>query len=332
MAYLDRGRLKRADLELVLPGARSVIVLAINYDPAGGTAIADPPALPGVIARYARHRDYHDLLAQPLQLLAGQVNQLGGPGDAGLCGYRADPRTGSGPTRRDRFHRQAHQPHPASRRQLVAPGRDSDDARAAARCARAQPLWALHAVTSTCPPRRSAPSSSTPAAALFLLTIELRGPIPTELRPAIGQRIFGCDDCLAVCPLEPVCPGPGVSSVIRCAWIWCNPTCSNCWHSTVRFSSPPIPRNACLARETSGIAPQCLQSPRQPPRSPCPAGPSTGRPRSRARGCRSGTLGARADSRRPDHRPPTTGSPVNDHDHGRDRAAGTPSAGAAGAS
>ena len=39
------------------------------------------------------------------------------------------------------------------------------------------------------------------------LTIEHKGPIPRELRPLMGNRIYGCDDCLAVCPVEQVRPG-----------------------------------------------------------------------------------------------------------------------------
>ena len=45
-----------------------------------------------------------------------------------------------------------------------------------------------------------APTGSTRGAAFSYLTIEHKGPIPDEFRRAIGNRIYGCDDCLAVCP------------------------------------------------------------------------------------------------------------------------------------
>ncbi len=66
----------------------------------------------------------------------------------------------------------------------------------------AQPLRQLHvrASTSVRPARSSRPTSSTRAAASPISTIEHHGPIPLEFRTAIGNRIFGCDDCQLVCP------------------------------------------------------------------------------------------------------------------------------------
>jgi epoxyqueuosine reductase len=203
MAYLDRGRLKRADLDLVLPGARSVIVLAINYDPAGGTAIADPPALPGVIARYARHRDYHDLLAQPLQLLAGQVNQLGGPGTRSLAYVDTGPILERDLAQRAGIGFIGKHTNLIQRRggnwlllaeiltTLELPP-DAPEPNRCGHCIRCLAACPTEAIT--------APFQLDARRCISYLTIELRGPIPTELRPAIGQRIFGCDDCLEVCP------------------------------------------------------------------------------------------------------------------------------------
>src|SRR5215213_4738956 len=75
MAYLAKNAHKRIDPEQVLAGARSTIVLATSY---AGPAVEESLAAErrGVIARYARYRDYHDVLSEKLKALTTFVNEL----------------------------------------------------------------------------------------------------------------------------------------------------------------------------------------------------------------------------------------------------------------
>jgi len=88
MSYLSRSAEKRANPQLVLPGARSVIALAASYAPSDECRVSSvgnrlpaschPPLATrhAAIARYARFDDYHDVLGERLRALAGFVNRL----------------------------------------------------------------------------------------------------------------------------------------------------------------------------------------------------------------------------------------------------------------
>ncbi|MGH7973608.1 MAG: epoxyqueuosine reductase, partial [Limisphaerales bacterium] len=77
MAYLERNARKRVDPQQVLSGARTIVVLAASY---ADTEQPGPPSAGfGVIARYARFADYHDVLAGRLKQLASFIDQRGGP-------------------------------------------------------------------------------------------------------------------------------------------------------------------------------------------------------------------------------------------------------------
>ncbi len=87
MSYLERHREKKHDLNQVLPGVQSVICLAIAYPPPEG----DSPQDPELIARYARHADYHDILAGPLESLSQFTLQLGGASTRSLAYLETGP-------------------------------------------------------------------------------------------------------------------------------------------------------------------------------------------------------------------------------------------------
>jgi epoxyqueuosine reductase len=79
MDYFERNVRKRVNPQLVLPGARSVIALAASYEsPNPQSAICNPQF--GIVARYARFDDYHEVLGERLKTLADFVNQLEGNG------------------------------------------------------------------------------------------------------------------------------------------------------------------------------------------------------------------------------------------------------------
>lgn len=206
MEYLARQADKRGNPDLVLPGARSVVLLAASYasgEPGRDAQVAGPPAGSGVVARYARFADYHDVLAARLRELASFVDEQGGAGTRSLWYVDTGPVLERDLAQRGGIGFVGKHTNLVSRRLgnwiflaeiLTTLPLDSDPPEpnrcgSCARCMTACPTGAI-----------TAPFELDARRCISYLTIELKGPIPVSLRRAIGNRIYGCDDCLAVCP------------------------------------------------------------------------------------------------------------------------------------
>ena len=210
MAYLARNAHKRVDPQQVLPGARSIISLADSYLPEDGAAGTSAPAPPtpgssarGMIARYARYADYHSVLETRMEQLAAFANQLDGPAARSLWYVDTGPVLERDLAQRAGLGFIGKHTNLVSRRlgnwvflseifttlELEPDAADRNHCGSCARCLAACPTGAI-----------SAPFQLDARRCISYLTIELKGSIPLELRPAIGNRIYGCDDCLAACP------------------------------------------------------------------------------------------------------------------------------------
>jgi epoxyqueuosine reductase len=225
MDYIERNAHKRLEPQAVLPGARSIITLAVSYaqiEDQGSTQApvpavecstfnvqrstlnVQPPVTPvGIIARYARYKDYHDVLGAKLKALAEFVNQIGGPDTRSLWYVDTGPVLERDLAQRAGLGFIGKHTNVISRRlgnwiflceilttlELEPDAPERNYCGSCTRCIVACPTGAI-----------KAPFQLDARLCISYLTIELRGPIPVELRPAIGNRIFGCDDCLAVCP------------------------------------------------------------------------------------------------------------------------------------
>jgi epoxyqueuosine reductase len=216
MQWLERNAAKRVDPDKVLPGARSVITLAVSYerawsvmrdsskhcDRAPATHYAPRTASSGVIARYARFADYHDVLATPLKELTAFV-------DARTPGARSLWYVDTGPLLERELAQRAglgfagKHTNLISRRlgnwffvaEILTTAEFVPDAPEKNRCG-----TCTQCITA-CPTNAiPAPFELDARRCISYLTIELKGAIPVELRPLIGNRIYGCDDCLAACP------------------------------------------------------------------------------------------------------------------------------------
>jgi epoxyqueuosine reductase len=209
MGYLARedAVAKRADPGLVVPGARSAVVVAAEYFPGGEAAGATAPDR-GIIARYARNDDYHDLLTPRLIALQEWIDRELVP-----VGGRAYVDTG--PVLERELAQRAGLGWFGRNTMLIRPGRGSyfllgvvlldveleydppfarDHCGTCARCLDGCPTGALLGRDASGAPRMDA------RRCISYLTIELKGPIPRELRPRMGNRIYGCDICNEVCP------------------------------------------------------------------------------------------------------------------------------------
>jgi epoxyqueuosine reductase len=204
MHYMARHGRLRSRPEQLLPGTLRVISTRMNYWP-GEARPADEvlqQSESAYVSRYALGRDYHKLMRKGLRELARAIGQLAGP-----HGFRvfAD----SAPVLEKALARNAGIGWIGKHTNLIA--RDAGswfflgeiftdlplpvDAPASAHCG------SCSACIPACPTGAIvAPYQLDARRCISYLTIELAGSIPTELRAALGNRIYGCDDCQLVCP------------------------------------------------------------------------------------------------------------------------------------
>jgi len=194
MAWLARDPDRRTDARKVLPEARSLVVVGLNYYQ------PHPPA--GYrIAKYALGADYHDVIMARLKELCAVMASLGG---------EQKPYVDTGPVLEKPVAAAAGLGWQGKSTILIHRGagtwlflgvilttleleattaKEPDRCGSCTRCIDACPTAAI-----------IAPYQMDARKCLAYLTIEHKGAIPVEYREALGDRVFGCDDCLDVCP------------------------------------------------------------------------------------------------------------------------------------
>jgi epoxyqueuosine reductase len=183
------------------PDVRSIILLGLNYGPAADPLASLARKERGTISVYARHRDYHDVIKGKLKEAAGflvarggvdvkvfvdtapvmekPLAQAAGLGWQGKHTVLVSRAFGSWLFLGAIF----------TTADLPADTPEADHCGSCRRCLDVCPTDAF-----------PAPYQLDARRCVSYLTIEHKGPIPVQLRPGIGNRIFGCDDCLAACP------------------------------------------------------------------------------------------------------------------------------------
>ena len=204
MAYMHRHGLKRTRPALLVPGTLRVVSARMSYWPDDARPAAEVLAedTQAYVSRYALGRDYHKVLRRALRDLACELADLAGPHGGRVF-------VDSAPVLEKALARNAGLGWIGKHTNLIAREAGSYfflgeiftdlplpiDAPSSAHCG------SCTACMPACPTGAiTAPWQLDARRCISYLTIELKGPIPVELRPAIGNRIYGCDDCQLVCP------------------------------------------------------------------------------------------------------------------------------------
>ncbi|HEX4885338.1 MAG TPA: tRNA epoxyqueuosine(34) reductase QueG [Casimicrobiaceae bacterium] len=203
MEYMARHGVRRARPGDLVPGTVRVVTVRLDYWPAqardAGAVLADPSR--AYVSRYALGRDYHKVLRSRLQALADRIADEVGPfgcrvftDSAPVMEVALGAKSGLGwrgkhtllLTREGSLHflGELYTDLP-----LPPTPPTSAHCGSCTACLAACPTGAI-----------TAPYELDARRCISYLTIELKGPIPEPLRPAIGNRIYGCDDCQLACP------------------------------------------------------------------------------------------------------------------------------------
>lgn len=193
MAWMERNNDRRLEPRNILPEARSILMVGLNY-------YQDDPGMRGRIAKYALGKDYHKLMYKRLKLLCSWMREQGGA---------QKPYVDTGPILEKPIAAQAglgwvgkntlllHRKHGTflflgsiiTTLELQPDNIENDHCGTCTRCLDICPTNAF-----------PAPYKLDATRCISYLTIEHQGSIPMEFREAIGDRIYGCDECLDVCP------------------------------------------------------------------------------------------------------------------------------------
>ncbi len=207
MGWMPETAERRRSARALWPEVRSIVVLGMNYGPQDDPlAILERPDR-GAISVYARHRDYHDVIKGRLKELAGRM--VAKARQSGLGEHDAKVFVDTAPVMEKPLGEMAGLGWQGKHTNLVsrkhgswlflgsifttlemtpdAPGRDL--------------CGSCRACQDVCPTDAfPEPYKLDARRCISYLTIETRKPVPREFRAAMGNRIYGCDDCLAVCP------------------------------------------------------------------------------------------------------------------------------------
>ncbi len=204
LGYLARRSAERTDPRVLMPEGRAVVVVGKHYRTAEPLESMWRDPARGRISRYAWGLDYHEVLTPRLQALVGFVQ--------GQLGRRVQARqyVDTGPVLERPMGAAAGLGFVGKNTMLIHPQHGSwfflaeilvdvplepTVERARGDCGTCQRCQQV------CPTKAFAgPYVLDARRCISYLTIELKGPIPHELRPMMGNRIFGCDDCQEVCP------------------------------------------------------------------------------------------------------------------------------------
>ena len=202
MTWMAEHASRRADPRVLWPDVRSVIMLGLSYAPAENPIATTVSARRGVISAYARSRDYHDVVKSGLKQVAGALQAATGADvkvfvdTAPLMEKPLAEAAGIGWQGK---HTNLVSRHAGgswlflgailTTAELAADVSETDHCGTCRRCLDACPTAAF-----------PAPYQLDARRCIAYLTIEHKGHIGREFRGPIGNRVFGCDDCLAVCP------------------------------------------------------------------------------------------------------------------------------------
>ncbi len=207
MGWMEDRAHHRCSPQSLWPEAQSVIALGMSYAPASDPLALADAADRGRISVYAQGKDYHDTVKKALKALARWLVHEAGKRGAGEVGVKVFVDTA--PVMEKPLGEAAGLGWQGKHTNLVSRSEGSwlflGSIYTTLEFAPDEPEKDHCGTCNTC--QTACPTDAFPAPyqldarrCISFLTIEHKGPIPIEFRKAIGNRIYGCDDCLAVCP------------------------------------------------------------------------------------------------------------------------------------